>query len=300
MFYWIIGISAAAVAFLLWKVLLLYHSVKEIQIQIEEKLEQDTNTRITIAARDRKLRRFAVRINKELEELRRLQLKYLQGDQNLKMAVTNISHDLRTPLTVISAYLEIMEKETDPAVLQEGLGIIRERTEELKQMTKELFSYTLFTGEQEEFCTEKINLNRVLETVLSGYYAVFQGCRIRPEISMPEETVWCLGNERALQRIFDNVLNNAVKYSVGDLKVSMTERGEISFSNRAPEMDVTKAGRLMDRFFTLEQGRGSSGLGLSIARTLVERMQGEIDAEYAHGELEIRIRLPLFRQITEK
>ena len=300
MCYGIIGISAAAAAFLLWKVLLLYHSVKEIQMQMEEKLEQDTNTRITIAARDRKLRRFAVRINTELEKLRRMQLQYLQGDQNLKTAVTNISHDLRTPLTVISAYLEIMEKETDPAVLQEGLGIIRERTEELKQMTKELFSYTLFTGEQEEFCTEKINLNRVLETVLSGYYAVFQGCRIRPEISMPEETVWCLGNERALQRIFDNVLNNAVKYSVGDLKVSMTERGEISFSNRAPEMDVTKAGRLMDRFFTLEQGRGSSGLGLSIARTLVERMQGEIDAEYAHGELEIRIRLPLFRQITEK
>ena len=211
MCYGIIGISAAAAAFLLWKVLLLYHSVKEIQMQMEEKLEQDTNTRITIAARDRKLRRFAVRINTELEKLRRMQLQYLQGDQNLKTAVTNISHDLRTPLTVISAYLEIMEKETDPAVLQEGLGIIRERTEELKQMTKELFSYTLFTGEQEEFCTEKINLNRVLETVLSGYYAVFQGCRIRPEISMPEETVWCLGNERALQRIFDNVLNNAVK-----------------------------------------------------------------------------------------
>lgn len=300
MFYWIIGISAAAVAFLLWKVLLLYHSVKEIQMQIEEKLEQDTNTRITIAARDRKLRRFAVRINKELEELRRLQLKYLQGDQNLKMAVTNISHDLRTPLTVISAYLEIMERETDPAVLKDYLGIIRERTEELKQMTKELFSYTLFTGEQEEFCTEKTNLNRVLETVLSSYYAVFQGCRIQPRISLPEETVWCLGNERALQRIFDNVLNNAVKYSAGDLKVFMTEQGEISFSNRAPEMDATKAGRLLDRYFTLEQGTGSSGLGLSIARTLVERMQGEIAAEYERGELKIRIRLPLFCQITEK
>ena len=142
----IIGILAAAAAFLAGKVLLLHCSFKEITVQLREKLREDTNTKITAAVRNPQIRRLAAELNVELEHMRALQIKYLEGDQNLKMAVTNISHDLRTPLTVISAYLEMMEKETDPAKQREYLEVIRERTEELRQMTEELFAYTFFTG----------------------------------------------------------------------------------------------------------------------------------------------------------
>ena len=100
------------------------------------------------------------------------------------------------------------------------------------------------------------------------------------------------GNEKALQRVFGNILSNAVKYSKGDLKIRMTEAGEVFFSNRAPDLDVTKAGRLLERYFTLNQGRDASGLGLSIARTLTEQMQGKLEAKYRNGELQIRLWLP--------
>ncbi len=288
----IIGILAAAAAFLAGKVLLLHCSFKEITVQLREKLREDTNTKITAAVRNPQIRRLAAELNVELEHMRALQIKYLEGDQNLKMAVTNISHDLRTPLTVISAYLEMMEKETDPAKQREYLDVIRERTEELRQMTEELFAYTFFTGEREMILPEKTEVSRVLEKALSDYYAVFRGCRIVPEISLPEHTVWRMGNEKALQRVFGNILSNAVKYSKGDLKIRMTEAGEVIFSNRAPDLDVTKAGRLLERYFTLNQGRDASGLGLSIARTLTEQMQGKLEAKYRNGELQIRLWLP--------
>ena len=139
---------------------------------------------------------------------------------------------------------------------------------------------------------EKTEVSRVLEKALSDYYAVFRGCRIVPEISLPEHAVWRMGNEKALQRVFGNILSNAVKYSKGDLKIRMTEAGEVFFSNRAPELDVTKAGRLLERYFTLNQGRDASGLGLSIARTLTEQMQGKLEAKYRNGELQIRLWLP--------
>ena len=92
-----------------------------------------------------------------------------------------------------------------------------------------------------------------------------------------------------LSRVFDNILSNALKYSAGDLEIVMSDSGEVSFSNTAPDLDDVQVGRLFDRFFTVEAARGSTGLGLSIAKTLVERMGGTITAEYSSGTLTIRV-----------
>ena len=96
----------------------------------------------------------------------------------------------------------------------------------------------------------------------------------------------------ALRRIFDNLLNNALKYSDGDLRVSLTEAGEAVFSNAAGKLDCVQTQRLFDRFYTVETASGSTGLGLSIAHMLVEKMGGEIGAEYVSGRLRIFVRFP--------
>ena len=89
--------------------------------------------------------------------------------------------------------------------------------------------------------------------------------------------------------MFSNIIGNAVKYSDGDLRVELTEQGRIIFENSAQNLDEIKVGRLFDRFYTVESASNSTGLGLAIAKTLVEQMHGEISAEYADGRLRIII-----------
>ena len=109
---------------------------------------------------------------------------------------------------------------------------------------------------------------------------------------MPEKKVLRTLNSDALLRIFANILSNALKYSDGDLHISLNEQGEILFSNRASGLDEVQTKRLFDRFYTVETASKSTGLGLAIARHLTEEMQGTIAAEYMDGSLYIRLSFP--------
>ncbi|MDE5671583.1 MAG: HAMP domain-containing histidine kinase [Eubacterium sp.] len=143
----------------------------------------------------------------------------------------------------------------------------------------------------EEFKTEKIIINNVLEESVAGYYATLIEHHITPEINLPEKKVICPANRSALNRVFSNLLNNAVKYSSGDLSITLDENGKIIFSNTAPGLDEVQVKKLFDRFYTVESARKSTGLGLAISRTLTEQMGGSISAEYNDNRLNIVLRL---------
>ena len=126
---------------------------------------------------------------------------------------------------------------------------------------------------------------------LQAFYGVMQEKGIVPQISLPEEPVWRMLDKAALNRIFSNIVSNAVKYSDGDLTVMLTADGTITFSNQAKALTSVEVGRLFDRFYTVESGRSSTGLGLSIAKVLTEKCGGQITADYDKGRLSIRVRL---------
>lgn len=109
---------------------------------------------------------------------------------------------------------------------------------------------------------------------------------------MPEAAVIRELDAAALRRIFDNILSNAVKYSDGDLTIHLRPDGSVTFSNRASSLNRVQAERLFDRFYTVEAARDSTGLGLSIAKLLTEKMDGTIAAEYRDGGLCIRVAFP--------
>lgn len=137
---------------------------------------------------------------------------------------------------------------------------------------------------------EELSLNRVLEDSLSAYYAVLKGCRMTPEVSMPGQDILRRLNRTALLRVFANILSNAVKYSDGDLKITLLDTGEILFQNHASSLTEVEASRLFDRYYTVEAARRSTGLGLSIARTLTGQMGGTIDLSLEAGVLTIRVK----------
>ena len=282
----IIGILLLIFFVLVAKVYFLRKSAQEIRDAFYDRLTADTNTIIDISTRDPYMRKLAADINTQLRLLRKERHRYQQGDLELKEAVTNISHDLRTPLTAINGYLDLLEREEKNENVQRYLSQIRNRTEVLKNLTEELFRYSVVTSSQ-DLKPEHMDVVRALEESLLSFYAVMQEKGIQPEIELPEEPVFRELDAGAVNRIFSNIISNALKYSDGDLSVAMDKNGCVRFRNTAGNLNAVTVGRLFDRFYTVEASRNSTGLGLSIARTLTERMGGTIEAEFEDGYLTI-------------
>lgn len=267
-------------------------SAKEISEEFSEKLKNDTNTLIAISTNDKVMKTLAYNLNTQLKELREQRHRFQQGDLELKSAITNISHDLRTPLTAISGYLDLLDNVEKSEAAERYIEVIRNRTEALKQLTEELFSYSVITSPEYDNSVESVAVNGILEESILGFYAALQERNITPHISMTENKVVRKVNKAALSRIFSNLLNNAIKYSDGDLHITLTDAGKIIFSNTASNLSEVDVKKLFDRFYTVENARKGAGLGLSISRILIEQMNGTISAQYESGRLSICMQLP--------
>ena len=287
---------ALAALCLLAYLLVLRHSLREAAEELDEKLRTDTNTLISISSGDRAVQSLVTHINRQLQALRRERLRLHSGNAELTAAVTNISHDLRTPLTAICGYLDLLEQEPQTEAAARYLAVIRERTDAMRALTEELFRYSVLTATADELHTEPVCLNDVLEQSLAAAYGALSARGITPSVQLPEEKVIRPLDATALRRVFDNILSNAAKYSDGDLAVVLTPDGEVTFSNRASALSRVEAARLFDRFYTVDSTRGSTGLGLSIAKLLTEKLHGTISADYENETLRIGIAFPTEKQ----
>lgn len=288
----IIAFLSVLIAALIIKIISLKRAVKDIEESLSEKLTTDTNTLIDISSNDKRIRSLAGTLNRELAVLRKEKLSYMNGNNELKNSVTNVSHDLRTPLTAICGYIELLEREEKTKEAEKYLDIIKKRAEFMVKLTEELFGYSVIMSEDGGKTTPYTDVKNVLEESIASFYEVLMARNIVPVINLTKEKVIKNLNSHALSRVFSNLLNNAVKYSDGDLEISLFENGEIVFANTASKLDVVEVEKLFDRFYTVETAKNSTGLGLSIAKTLTEQMRGEISAKYKDGKLYIKIILP--------
>lgn len=291
MVYGLVGILSAIVIALCIKIYALKKSAREIADAFSDRLQNDTNTLIDITSSDKDMCRLADSINEQLKILRKEHLQYHQGNTELKNAITNISHDIRTPLTAIYGYLDMMQRSNDAEKQARYISIMKGRAELMKQLTEELFRYSIILSDEGELKTEAVNVGQVLEDSIMGYHGALSLKGIVPNVTITENIIVRNLNKSYLSRIFSNLLNNALKYSNGDLNITLSDLGEITFTNTAKELSTVEVEQLFDRFYTVEVARNSTGLGLSIARTLVERMGGTITADYENGRLAIKITL---------
>lgn len=311
------GICAAAIIILCGKILLMRKAADEIREGVSYRLKTDTNTVIDIASRDKVMCALAESLNGELRELRRQRQIYYQGNLALKEAVTNISHDIRTPLTTIRGYLELLEGEEKSENTNRYLNIMAERTAVLSRLTEELFRYTVdvpVAAEGDvgtEFGLEKAgrgtghagnksgqdvteeDLGKLLEESVLAFYGALVQKGIKPDVQLPDKKVKCRINDKIMCRILENILNNALKYSDGDLRITLNEQGEVVFANHAAALDEVQVGRLFDRFYTVENAKTATGLGLAIAKQLMEQMGGSITAWYEDEILYLKLCFPV-------
>lgn len=284
----VVGLVAALLALRLY---FLRRSIKEILRGMVEIPQSDSNILLTVSTGDRAARALAAQLNTQLRALREERRRVQCGDAELRDAVTNVSHDLRTPLTAICGYLDLLAAEEQSEAVRVYLDRIRERAEALRTLTEELFRYSILLSVQKERL-EPVSLGRALEESLAARYEELVARGISPIVTCPTREVTRLLDPVALGRIFDNIIGNAVKYSAGDLGVTLGDDGTLLFSNRAPLLTHVDVGKLFDRFFTVENGRSGTGLGLSIAKLLTERMGGTITATLKDGTLVITLAFP--------
>lgn len=284
-----VGIMAVIIVALLIKIHILQKAAREIENAFADRLMTDTNTLIDISSNDRYMRQLANAINKQLRKLRAERHRFQQGDLELKNAVTNIAHDLRTPLTAICGYLDLLEQEEKSEAVTRYMKIIRNRAEMLTQLTEELFCYSVIISSKNDTVREPVVINGILEESIAAFYTALSERNITPNIRMPQDKIIRTLDRSALARVFSNLLNNAIKYSDGDLDITLSETGEITFANTASGLNEVQVGKLFDRFYTVEAARKSTGLGLTIARTLMEQMNGTISAKYENHRLSICI-----------
>ena len=274
------------------KVYTLHKSARQLREGMAQQLERETNTLLSVSSGDREMRALADALNGQLAQLRAERQRYQHGDLELKEAITNISHDLRTPLTAIVGYLALLEGEEKSEAVERYLSQISNRTQVLHQLSEELFAYALLTAPQ-PLHPQRVDLRALVEEALLSYCGAMEQRGMEPTIQLPAGRVERNLDPTAAGRVLSNIISNALKYSAGDFAVTMTPDGVITFANSAPDLNPVLVQRLFDRFFTVETARHSTGLGLSIAKLLTQQMEGSLEAKYQEGQLVITLSFPV-------
>ncbi|WP_026659337.1 sensor histidine kinase [Butyrivibrio sp. AC2005] len=278
------------ILFLSMKIIAMRLSLKELKEGYEERARIHTNTLLTVSSRDRRVRELAVSMNKTLEKLRDSYNRYENGDQEIKKAITNISHDLRTPLTAISGYLELAQRQEKSPGMEKYLSVIENRTEHMKKLTEELFEYSLMSGGEITEDKQEVNVNRMLEDCIMNYYPSLKAMGINPEIDITDKKIIRNLYPTYVERILSNLVSNALKYSDGDLEIMLSDEGILRVTNSSDKLSNVDVNKLFDRFFTVETGsRNSTGLGLSIVKLFTERMDLRLNATYENGKIAIEV-----------
>lgn len=277
------------IIFLFYKLISINISLKEIDNKLSYVLDNDTNNLLTTGTNNKIVNNIANKLNIRLKKLRKQSLEYQQGNNQIKRMVTDISHDIRTPLTSIRGYTDLLKKEKGIKKQKEYLNIIDERVDTLINLTEQLFDYSKSIDKADTINKENICLNDILEETIISYYALFKKNNINPRINICKNKIYKSLDKFMFIRIIENILSNSIKYSEDDLNITLDNNGKIIISNKTNKLDKTSVAKIFDRYYTVENAKKKSGIGLSIAKHLTELNQGTIKAIYKKQSLIIEI-----------
>ncbi len=287
--FYLFLITSCISVLLIIRILITKNEIRNISESLPNILKSDTNNLITISTNDNNLKKLASTLNRSLKELRKLELEYKNGSGELQSSITNISHDLRTPLTAIRGYLDLIDNSnlTDKQV--NYLKIMDNKVKDLTELTEQLFDFSKTLDIQNETKKEKVCINDILEDSIASFFSLFKEKNITPNIDICKDKVIRLLNENMLKRIFENIISNAIKYGEHDFNVKMYSNGTIEFSNKIDKLDNVSLEKMFNRYYTLRNAKKSTGIGLSIAKQLVDLSGGKIEAKCKNNILTIKL-----------
>ena len=284
--YSVIVVLSILVITLVLRVVTTNIEIRNIIRDLEDITEKDTNILLTTSSGDKSIKSLVDSLNKELKKLLSIKREYSKGVFDVKKSAENIAHDIRTPLTVIKGYVDLLEEEDLSEEGKKCLEIIKGRTRYMKEMTDEL---SLSMKSRGVLSLSDIDAKSVLEEALVSFYNEFKKKGMTPSIITPNAKVILKADSKALYRVYSNIISNALKYGEGEFNVEMDEKGNTIFSNYAPNMDSVEANKLLDRYYTISDAKASSGIGLSISNEILQEMGGELKVRLDNKRLYISI-----------
>ena len=270
--------------------------MRKIKKELSLTRDKQYNRQLTVSLIDKDFSALATEMNKNLDYQKRLKLESERAERNLKQSVSDIAHDLRTPLTVIKGNLQMLEREE--RLSERGMGYLRicgEKSDAMKQMADDFFELSVLESDITEIALYKVNITNLLMQFIADNEAVIRSCRLTPEIIFPEKTVFAKADEQLMMRMFSNLLNNIVKYAESEFAIALetTEnKCRITFSNPVNNENIDVE-HLFDRSYRADKARHgtSAGLGLYIVKLLAEKQGAAVSAELKDNVLKISISL---------
>lgn len=297
--YIIIGILVGLILvqfFILWK---FQRQVKDICRQLAFLIKNDSNMLISREFDFGGIGWLADILNEFLKVRKKERVEYLGKEKMIADTYTNLSHDIRTPLTSLDGYFQLLEASSDEETRKRYLKIIQERIQSLKEMLEELFTFTKLKNDSYQLELTKCCMNRILKEIVFSYYDEWMRIGITPNISITEELLYLNGNVQGLRRVIQNIIKNGLDHGKSKIKIVLTRAADhmvLKISNQVLHPEEIDASQVFERFYKADAARNrtSTGLGLSIARELVLRMGGEIRADIIKDEFEVKICFPIW------
>ncbi|NBD25211.1 sensor histidine kinase [Paenibacillus glycinis] len=280
-----------AAAFLLVRLLLLRRELRRASGQLEAFNLGHTEKKLDLAFYDGRLELLAEHVNRLIDHAKQAHADRRRSENELKRAVANISHDIRTPMTSILGYVQFLESEAlAPERRAEYTATVKNGALRLKALLEDFFELSLIESPDYPLQAEPIRMNDLVLEVLAGFYEPFLQRRLEPAIAIAEEDLFVRADPSAVKRVIENLLLNAIKHASGDVSIRLAKTPaavRLTIENRAERLSEKDIVYLFDRFYTADRTRGGSGtgIGLSIAKSLMAKMNGSLSAELVAGKL---------------
>lgn len=293
MIYLVIISSILAFIFLS-HLLFIKKELKNILNQLKNYNIRKTEKKIDITLLDKDIEKMTIEINNliDLHALSNIEKK--SAERELKQAIANISHDLRTPLTSILGYIQLIEKpEVTDEERKEYLAIAKDRAKRLQILLNDFFELSVIESVDHSLKLEKLGLNSIVEEIAINLYDQFNEQQIVPSIKIPQEQMNIIGDESAIKRVIENLVINAIRYSDGNVSITLERNNtkiNLTISNDVKDITEKDVELFFNRFYTADQTRSGkgTGLGLSIAKALMDKMNGKLSAELKDSWLYVK------------
>lgn len=269
-----------AVSLFSWK-----HQISQMSRQLRE------NRKVRITLSNRHIEELAGLINEKNNLEKKLQNQILQDEEQLKQSISDISHDLRTPLTSIRGYLTLLQNSQNPEEQRKYFSVIQSKADYLTDLVQSFYDLSVIENDNYIMEIQKLDINKLVTDCLIGKYNELQG--IDPIVKTENEPVWIWGNLTACKRIIENLIVNAIRYTDGYIGLEINKDGIFTIKNSTSELDgIADTDMLFQKFYTADRSRskGNTGLGLYIVKELLTKMNGGIrEVDYSQNILSVSI-----------
>ncbi|NGT49930.1 HAMP domain-containing histidine kinase [Clostridium perfringens] len=291
----IIGLSLTILIVLLIIFILKTKEINRLTLELKKLNSEGKIEKLRLSLPNKNIENLIVEINTLIDDKRKMENIYKEKDMELREAIANMSHDLRTPLTSIMGYVYLLnDDKLDKEERKEYLKIIEKRSLVLNDLITNFYGLSRIQADQYEIKFEPVNLELVLGEIIAAFYETLDYKFGEPEINIEEGLGPVLGDKQALNRIFTNLIENIIKHGEGEVKISLKKKNKyivMEFSNKAEELESKDVNRIFEKFFTKDRMRTgkNTGLGLAIVKLLVEKQGQKIEAKKVGNRLVINI-----------